>query len=68
MADQVLIYADTERSPEYPTDLFSDPRAKLVAPALRASYALVGSQIRPGRLTGIHIILSNGVFVASPEG
>jgi hypothetical protein len=54
---------DTEHSPDYPAHLFSDPRAKLVAPALRASYALVGSQARPGEhgpLTGIHIILSNG--------
>ena len=43
--------------------MFSDPRAKLVSPALRASYALVGSQLRPGPhgpLTGIHVILSNG--------
>jgi hypothetical protein len=62
-SDPATAWPDTERSPDYPTDLFSDPRAKLVAPALRASYALVGSQIRPGehgRLTGIHIILSNG--------
>jgi hypothetical protein len=38
------------------------PRAKLVAPALRASCALVGSQAQPGGhgpLTGIHVILSN---------
>jgi hypothetical protein len=43
--------------------MFSDPRATLVSPALRASYALVGSQLRPGEhgpLTGIHVILSNG--------
>jgi len=61
--DPATAWPDTEHSPDYPTDLFSDPRAKLVTPALRASYALVGSQIRPGehgRLTGIHIILSNG--------
>jgi hypothetical protein len=50
-SDPATAWPDTERSPDYPTDLFS------------ASYALVGSQIRPGehgRLTGIHIILSNG--------
>jgi hypothetical protein len=50
-------------SPDYPTHLFSDPRAKLVAPVLRASYALVGSRARPGdhgRLTGIHTVLSDG--------
>ena len=36
---------------------------KLVSPELRASYALVGSQLQPGQhgpLTGIHVILSNG--------
>jgi hypothetical protein len=56
-------WPDTEQSPAYPTHLFSDPRAKLVSPALRASYALVGCQLQPGQhgpLTGIHIILSNG--------
>jgi hypothetical protein len=53
----------TEHSPAYPARLFSDPRASLVSPALRASYALVGSQLQPGQhgpLTGIHVILSNG--------
>jgi hypothetical protein len=61
--DPATAWPDTEHSPAYPTHLFSDPRAKLVAPALRASYALVGSQARPGEhgpLTGIHVILSNG--------
>ena len=56
-------WPDTEHSPAYPTHLFSDPRAKLVAPALRASYALAGSRLQPGQhgpLTGIHVILSNG--------
>src|SRR4029077_5375354 len=50
-------------SPASPPQLFSDPRAKLVSPALRASYALIGSQLQPGQhgpLTGIHVILSNG--------
>ncbi len=62
-SDPATAWPDTEHSPDYPTHLFSDPRAKLVAPALRASYALVGSQARPGEhgpLTGIHVILSNG--------
>src|SRR6266852_9868200 len=62
-SDPATAWPDTEHSPDYPTHLFSDPRAKLVVPALRASYALVGSQARPGEhgpLTGIHVILSNG--------
>src|SRR5260370_3926626 len=62
-SDPSTAWPDTEHSPDYPTHLFSDPRAKLVAPRLRASYALVGSQARPGEhgpLTGIHVILSNG--------
>jgi 8-hydroxy-5-deazaflavin:NADPH oxidoreductase len=61
--DPAAAWPDTEHSPAYPTHLFSDPRAKLVSPALRASYALVGSQLQPGQhgpLTGIHVILSNG--------
>jgi hypothetical protein len=61
--DPATAWPDTEHSPAYPTHLFSDPRAKLVSPALRASYALVGAQAQPGQhgpLTGIHVILSNG--------
>jgi hypothetical protein len=61
--DPATAWPDTERSPVYPMHLFSDPRAKLVSPALRASYALVGSQLRPGQhgqLTGVHVILSDG--------
>jgi hypothetical protein len=61
--DPATAWPDTEHSPAYPAHLFSDPRAKLVSPALRASYALVGSQLQPGEhgpLTGIHVILSNG--------
>lgn len=61
--DPATAWPDTEHSPAYPTHLFSDPRARLVSPALRASYALVGSQLQPGQhgpLTGIHVILSNG--------
>jgi hypothetical protein len=62
-SDPATAWPATEHSPGYPAHLFSDPRAKLVAPALRASYALVGSQAQPGGhgpLTGIHVILSNG--------
>jgi predicted dinucleotide-binding enzyme len=61
--DPATAWQGTEASPSYPTYLFSDPRATLVSPALRASYALVRSQRRPGQhgpLTGIHVILSNG--------
>jgi hypothetical protein len=61
--DPATAWPDTEHSPAYPTHLFSDPRATLVSPALRASYALVGSQLQPGPhgpLTGIHVILSSG--------
>jgi 8-hydroxy-5-deazaflavin:NADPH oxidoreductase len=61
--DPATAWPDTEHSPDYPRYLFADPRAKLVSPALRASYALVGSQLQPGPhgpLTGIHVILSNG--------
>jgi hypothetical protein len=61
--DPATAWPDTEHSAAYPAQLFSDPRAKLVFPVLRASYALVGSQARPGEhgpLTGIHVILSNG--------
>src|SRR4029077_4395320 len=61
--DPATAWPDTEHSPAYPAHLFSDPRAKLVSPALRASYALVGSQLKPGPhgpVTGIHVILSTG--------
>lgn len=62
-SDPATAWPDTEQSPAYPVHLFSDPRAQLVSPVLRASYALVGSQLQPGEhglLTGIHVILSNG--------
>jgi len=61
--DPAAAWPNTEHSPAYPTQLFTDPRATLVSPALRASYALIGSQLQPGPhgpLTGIHVILSNG--------
>src|SRR3954471_12888086 len=56
-------WPQTENSPDYPRYLFDDPRSRLVAPALRASYALTGSQETGsdhGDLTGVHIILSDG--------
>jgi hypothetical protein len=50
-------------SPGYPRYLFDDPRSRLVAPALRGSYALTGSletDSDHGDLTGVHVILSDG--------
>ena len=61
--DPASAWPATENSPRYPNYLFDDPRSRLVAPALRASYALTGS-LEPdgdhGDLTGVHIILSDG--------
>jgi hypothetical protein len=61
--DPASAWPATENSPTYPTDLFADPRSKLVAPALRGSYALTGwmeADTRDRALTGVHIILSDG--------
>src|SRR5437588_848541 len=41
--DPALAWPATENSPDYPTHLFADPRSRLVAPALRGSYAMTGS-------------------------
>jgi hypothetical protein len=61
--DPASAWPATENSPDYPTHLFADPRSKLVAPALRGSYAMTGS-IETDKdhraLTGVHIILSDG--------
>ena len=60
--DPASAWPQTENSPDYPRYLFDDPRSRLVAPALRASYALTGSQETDsdhGDLTGVHIILSD---------
>ena len=65
--DPASAWPDTENSPDYPSYLFDDPRSRLVVPALRASYALTGSleiDDDHGVLTGVHIILSDGVTVA----
>jgi hypothetical protein len=61
--DPASAWPQTEHSPGYPRHLFDDPRSRLVAPALRASYALTGSLATDhdhGDLTGVHIILSDG--------
>jgi len=61
--DPASAWPATENSPGYPRDLFDDPRSRLVAPALRASFALTGSletDSDHGDLTGVHIILSDG--------
>ncbi len=61
--DPASAWPTIENSPDYPTYLFDDPRSRLVAPALRASYALTGSLDNDndhGDLTGVHIILSDG--------
>jgi hypothetical protein len=61
--DPATAWPDTEASPDYPRDLFDDPRSALVSPVLRGSYALVGTQTRPGEhgpITGIHLVLSDG--------
>ena len=61
--DPATAWPDTESSPDYPRDLFGDPRSALVSPVLRGSYALVGTQARPGdhgAITGIYLVLSDG--------
>jgi hypothetical protein len=60
--DPASAWPATENSPDYPTHLFADPRSKLVAPALRGSYAMTGSMETNKdhqALTGVHIILSD---------
>jgi hypothetical protein len=61
--DPASAWPATENSGRYPSYLFDDPRSRLVAPALRASYAVTGSletDSDHGDLTGVHIILSDG--------
>ncbi len=68
--DPATAWPSTEGSPDYPTYLFDDPRSALVAPALRASYALVGSLETSGAhgaLTGAYIVLTDGAEEASRE-
>jgi len=62
-ADPASAWPAIENSRDYPRYLFDDPRSRLVAPALRASYALTGSLETGsdhGALTGVHIVLSDG--------
>jgi len=68
--DPASAWPATENSPDYPTRLFTDPRSKLVAPALRGSYAMTGSMETDNNhraLTGVHIILSDGGTDAARE-
>ena len=61
--DPASAWPDTEKSPDYPSYLFDDPRSRLVVPAFRASYALTGeAEIKNEQrvLTGVHISLSDG--------
>jgi hypothetical protein len=61
--DPAIAWPATESSTDYPVALFDDPRSKLVVPAFRASYALVGSAQRRdghGALTGVYLALSTG--------
>jgi hypothetical protein len=61
--DPAAAWPDTEKSPDYPTHLFDDPRSGLVSPVFRASYALVGSQQTSGEhgaLTGVYLSLTSG--------
>src|SRR5260370_744555 len=69
--DPATAWPSTAGSQDYPTYLFDDPRSALVAPTLRASYALVGSLERPGAhgaLTGAYIVLTDGADEESREG
>ncbi|HET6293034.1 MAG TPA: hypothetical protein VFG33_06655, partial [Kribbella sp.] len=60
----------TESNDRYPRYLYDDPRAKLVSPLLRGSWAHVGSLAGPGShgaVTGVHVILSEGADDAARE-
>jgi hypothetical protein len=68
--DPAAAWPATEGSEGYPRYLYDDPRAKLVSPSLRGSWAHVGSLVKPGSygaLTGVHIILSDGADGAVRE-
>jgi hypothetical protein len=68
--DPALAWPAVESSERYPRDLYEDPRAKLVSPALRGSWAHVGSLVKPGShdaVTGVHLILSDGSDDAARE-
>jgi hypothetical protein len=60
--DPAIAWSATENSERYP-HLYDDPRAKLVSPSLRGSWAHAGSLAKEGThgaVTGVHIILSDG--------
>src|SRR3954452_6771051 len=68
--DPATAWPDTEASPDYPHDLFDDPRSALPSSVLRGSYALVGTRTRPGEhgpITGIHLVLSDGAVDTSRQ-
>src|SRR3954453_6931510 len=46
--DPATAWPDTEASPDYPHDLFDDPRSALSPPVLRGSYARLGRHSPPG--------------------
>jgi hypothetical protein len=67
--DPAAAWPAIESSEGYP-HLYDDPRAKLVSPSLRGSWAHVGSLAKPGShgaVTGVHIILSDGADRAARE-
>ncbi|MFC8827491.1 hypothetical protein ACFT9I_19370 [Streptomyces sp. NPDC057137] len=68
--DPATAWPATESSEGYPRYLYDDPRAQLVSPAMRGSWAHVGSLAKNGSrgaVTGVHIILSDGADDASRE-
>jgi hypothetical protein len=67
--DPATAWPAIEAFERYP-HLYDDPRAKLVSPALRGSWAHVGSLAKEGThgaVTGVHIILSDGAGGAARE-
>jgi hypothetical protein len=68
--DPAIAWPATEGSEGYPQYLFDDPRSSLVSPALRGSWAHVGSLAKKGThgaVTGVYIILSEGADGAARE-
>jgi hypothetical protein len=68
--DPATAWPAIESSGRYPKYLFDDPRSSLVSPALRGSWAHVGSLAKEGAhdaVTGVHVILSDGANGAARE-
>jgi hypothetical protein len=68
--DPATAWPATESSEQYPKYLFDDERSSLVSPALRGSWAHVGSLAKEGAhgaVTGVHVILSDGADGAARE-